>query len=192
MTKKWKLLFFLLLGINMAVVTFILIMINLPIKESALPKSVEENNRDVQFRINTNKEDLNRIINHYIEDEGFKSPIDYKVQLQDEVELLGTMKVFTQDIRMKLTFETEALENGDLILNQKSISVGQINLPVPFVLNFIKEQYDFPNWVIIEPNEELIYVSMQKMKLKSDIKVKVNKFDLKNDDIQFTLMVPTN
>ncbi|MDQ0155103.1 YpmS family protein [Robertmurraya andreesenii] len=191
MNKKWKLLFFLLLGINILVIFLMVILINLPIEDEAVPKSNEKAGRDVQFKIQTNKQDLNQIINHYIEEEGFKSPIDYKVMLQDEVELLGTMKVFTQDIEMKLTFEPEALPNGDLILRQKSISVGQLPLPVSFVLKFIRDQYDFPKWVTIQPNDELIYVSLQEMKLKSDIKVRVNKFDLKNDDIQFTLLVPT-
>lgn len=167
-------------------------MVNVPLKDSQFPKTELEANRDVQFQVQTNKAELNKMINHYIEEEGLKSPIDYKVILKDEVELFGTMKVFTQNIEMKLTFEPESLENGDLILNQKSISIGQIQLPVPFVLQFIQEQYDFPEWVSIHPNDELVYVSLQNMKLKSDIKVKVNKFDLRNDDITFTLQVPTN
>lgn len=192
MNKKWKKLFFLLLAINFIMVLSIVVLVNMPIKEIAVPDIENENNQDVRFQVQTNKADLNKIINHYIEEEGMKSPIDYQVILQDEVELFGTVKVFTQDIEMKLTFEPESLENGDLILQQKSISIGQINLPVPFVLKFVRDQYDFPDWVSIQPNDELIYVSLQNMKLKSDIKVKVNKFDLKNDDLLFTLMVPTN
>lgn len=167
-------------------------MVHLPVKDYPAPINEQATNKDVQFQVQTNKAELNKMINHYIEEEGLKSPIDYKVILQDEVELFGTMKVFTQNIEMKLTFEPESLQNGDLILKQKSISIGQIQLPVPFVLQFIQEQYDFPEWVSIHPNDELIYVSLQNMKLKSDIKVRVNKFDLRNDDILFTLMIPTN
>jgi uncharacterized protein YpmS len=33
-------------------------------------------------------------------------------------------------------------------------------------------------------------VNMQQLKLKSDMKIKANKFDLKNDDIAFTILVP--
>lgn len=192
MNRKWKHLFFLLLAINIIVTIGVLILVNLPVKDTLPPESDGVTSQDVQFQIQTNKADLNKIINHYIEEEGLKSPIDYKIILQDEVELFGTMKVFTQDIEMKLTFEPESLQNGDLILKQKSISIGQIQLPVPFVLKFVRDQYDFPEWVSIQPNDELVYVSLQNMELKSDIQVRVNKFDLKNDDILFTLMVPTN
>lgn len=191
MKNKWKKIFLLLLGINVFAVLFVLILLLVPVENGVEPIRDDLQNDGVQFRINANKADLNRIINHYIEEEGLKSPIDYKIVLEDEVELYGTMKVFTQDIQMKLTFEPEALQNGDLILKQKSISVGQIQLPVPYVLKFVRDQYDFPDWVNIQPNDELVYVSLQKMELKSDIKVKVNKFDLKNDDIHFTLLVPT-
>ncbi|GIN60874.1 hypothetical protein J27TS8_08670 [Robertmurraya siralis] len=192
MTNKWKWIFFFLLGLNILFVLLVVIMVNMPIKDKALPPTDGPVEEDVQFHIQATKADLNKIINHYIEEEGLTSPIAYEVLLNDEVELYGTMKVFTQDIEMKLTFEPEALENGDIILKQKSISIGQIQLPVSYVLKFIRDQYDFPEWVNIQPNDELIYVSLQRMNLKSDVKVKVNKFDLVDDDIQFSLLVPTN
>lgn len=191
MTKKWKTLFFLLLGINLLILILFFVLVNIPIKKEDPQTGDKVNQEDVQFQINATKSDLNRIINHYIEQEGLKSPIAYEVFLNDEVELYGTMKIFTENIEMKLTFEPEALSNGDLILRQKSIQIGKIQLPVAYVMKFISEQYDFPEWVNIQPNDELIYVALQKMKLKSDIKVKVNKFDLKNDDIRFSLLVPT-
>lgn len=192
MTDKWKKRFFLLLGLIILFVLVVWIMVNMPIKDKGLSPIADEQEENVQFQIQATKSDLNKIMNHYIEEEGLTSPIAYEVLLNDEVELYGTMKVFTQDIEMKLTFEPEALDNGDVILKQKSISIGQIQLPVSYVLKFIRDQYDFPEWVSIQPNDELIYVSLQRMKLKSDVKVRVNKFDLVNDDIQFSLLVPTN
>lgn len=192
MNNKWKNLFFLLLSFNIIFVLAILLLVNIPVQDKAVPEVYEEGTEDVELQVNATKQELNKMINNYMEKEGLTSPIRYQITLQDEVELMGTMQVFDQNIEMLLTFEPEALPNGNLILNQKSISIGQLQLPVPFVLNFIREQYDFPEWVSIQPNDELIYVSLQNMKLKSDISVKVNKFDLKNDDILFTLSVPTN
>ncbi|HEY2421371.1 MAG TPA: YpmS family protein, partial [Neobacillus sp.] len=87
-------------------------------------------------------------------------------------------------------FEPEALSNGDLVLKQKSISIGSLNLPVSYVMKFISDNYKIPKGVDIRPNDKLVYVNMQQLKLKSDIKIKVNKFDLKKNDIVFTLVVP--
>lgn len=144
----------------------------------------------VPFKIQTDKQDLNQVINHYLEKEGLTGAIDYKVILNDEVELYGLIPVFSQDIQLKLTFEPQVLDNGDMVLQQKSISVGQLQLPVSYVLKFIGDKYKLPEGVTIHPNEEKIFVSLQKMKLKSDVKVKVDEFNLRNDDIRFTLLVP--
>ncbi len=156
--------------------------------EKIQPKNPDDN--FVTFQVKSNKNDLNRLINQYLKKEAADSPIDYQVQLRDEVELYGTLPFFSQEIDLKLTFEPEALDNGDLVLRQKSISLGSLNLPVSYVLKFISENYKLPKGVIIQPNEKLVYVSMQELKLNSDIKLKADKFDLKKDDIAFSILVP--
>ncbi|KOP83114.1 YpmS family protein [Cytobacillus solani] len=188
--QKWKKLFFLLLSLIVIFILVIFILLKTPATEE---NYIAENlNTDdyVPFKIQTDKQDLNKVINHYLKKEGLTGAIDYKVLLNDEVELYGLIPVFSQDIQLKLTFEPQVLDNGDIVLQQKSISVGKLQLPVSYVLKFIGDKYKLPKGVTIHPNEEKIYVSLQKMKLKSDVKVKVDEFNLKNDDIRFTLLVP--
>ncbi len=192
MKNKWKAGFFGLLGILLVGLIIIAFMIFTPIKDDKLPENNEKINKEVGFDVNTNKRDLNLIIEHYIEKEGLKGPVDYKVQLTDDVELLGSVPVFTANLDFKLTFEPKALDNGDILLKQKSISVGSLNLPVSYVLKVIRDSYNFPEWVKIQPNDELIYVSLQEMKLKSDIKVRAKEFNLKDDNIAFRLLVPVD
>ncbi|MFJ7636907.1 YpmS family protein [Peribacillus sp. NPDC046944] len=192
MTKvKWKTLFITLLAVNILVILSILVLINLPAKDSDM-KPVVTKEEDIQFQIHTNREDLTRLINQYLDKEGLTGLIHYEVYLRDEVELYGKMPFFNREVEMKLTFEPIAQKNGDLVLKQKSIAIGQMNLPVSYVMNLINERYKMPDWVTINPNEENIYVSLQDMKLKSDVRVKANEFDLKNDDISFLLTVPSS
>lgn len=192
MTKvKWKTLFITLLAVNILVILSILVLINLPAKDSDM-KPVVTKEEDIQFQIHTNREDLTRLINQYLDKEGLTGLIHYEVYLRDEVELYGKMPFFNREVEMKLTFEPIAQKNGDLVLKQKSIAIGQMNLPVSYVMNLINERYKMPDWVTINPNEENIYVSLQDMELKSDVRVKANEFDLKNDDISFLLTVPSS
>ncbi|MGE7660769.1 YpmS family protein [Peribacillus sp. NPDC097197] len=192
MTKvKWKTLFITLLAVNILVILSILVLINLPAKDSDM-KPVVTKEEDIQFQIHTNREDLTRLINQYLDKEGLTGLIHYEVYLRDEVELYGKMPFFNREVEMKLTFEPIAQKNGDLVLKQKSIAIGQMNLPVSYVMNLINERYKMPDWVTINPDEENIYVSLQDMKLKSDVRVKANEFDLKNDDISFLLTVPSS
>ncbi|WP_419881111.1 YpmS family protein [Peribacillus sp. B-H-3] len=190
-SKKWKILFITLLSINAAVVIWLLIAINLPAKDEQPPKSYSRE-KDIQFQIDTNKQDMNRLINQYLEKEGLSDgPLHYEVYLNDDVELYGKLPFFGRELQMKLAFEPLAQKNGDLVLKQKSISVGQLNLPVSYVMNFINESYKTPDWVNIQPNNEMIYVSLNDMKLKSDVHVKAKTFDLKHNRISFLLNVPS-
>jgi uncharacterized protein YpmS len=189
--KNWKRAFFILLIINLGILLFLFISISIPIKEKRIQQEESELQGYVPFLIHTKKENLNRVINHYIEKEAAGGPIDYNVVLRDEVELYGTIPIFTEEIQMKLTFEPEAINNGDLILKQKSMAIGQMQLPVTYVLKFIADRYRLPQGVTIQPKDKLVYISMQKLKLKSDFKVRVNEFDLNNGDISFQLYVPT-
>lgn len=159
-----------------------------PNEDIKIPETEKVQN-DVRFTIQTNRQDLNTLINHYLKEE-YSGSLDYKVLLTDEVELYGNIPVFSENVEMKLTFEPVALENGDLELQQKTISIGKLTLPVPLVLKFIQSSYPIPDWVTIQPNEEKVYMELQNMKLKSDLKVRVNEFDLKNNDIEFSLQVP--
>jgi uncharacterized protein YpmS len=190
MKNKWKTGFFLLLGFIVLIVIILLSLIMIPSNENGKVQQTVPNNKNVSFEVKSNKADLNVLINQYIKKEAADSPIEYSIQLQDEVELYGTLPFFSQEVDLKLTFEPEALENGDLVLKQKSISVGSLPLPVSYVLKFIKENYKLPNGVEIQPNDKIVHVNMQQLKLKSDVRIKANRFDLKKDDIAFTILVP--
>lgn len=157
-------------------------------KESSKQKDLKEDH--VSFHVKSNKNDLNRLINHYLKEEAADSPIEYQVVLGDEVELYGTIPFFSEELNMKLTFVPEALKNGDLVLKQKSMAIGRLHLPIAYVLSFISDNYKLPRGVDIRPDDHLVYVHMQQLKLKSDLKIKANKFDLKKDDIAFTILVP--
>lgn len=190
MKNKWKTGFLLLLGINLLIVVIIISLIMIPSTNNERINNKEPINDNVSFHVKSNKNDLNQVINHYLKKEASDSPIDYHVHLGNEVEFYGVLPIFSKTLNMKLTFEPEALSNGDLALKQKSISIGSLDLPVSYVLQYISENYKLPKGVFIQPNNKLIYIHMQQLKLKSDLKIKVNKFDLKKDDIAFTIQVP--
>ncbi|MCM3114515.1 YpmS family protein [Neobacillus sp. MER 74] len=189
MKNKWKIGFLILLGINLLFAIIILSLMMFPSEGPETSKSKGLVGEHVSFHVKSNKNDLNQLINHYLKEEALGS-IDYQVVLGDDVELYGTLPFFSEELNMKLTFKPNALENGDLVLKQKSMTIGSLHLPISYVLNFISNNYKIPKGVEIRPKDRLIYINMQQLKLKSDIKLKADKFDLKKDDIRFTILVP--
>jgi uncharacterized protein YpmS len=190
MKSKWKTGFFVLIGIDLLIVIFVLFMLLTPASDHSVPNQKDPAGEYVPFYVQSNKEDLNKLINYYLKKEAGNSPVDYQVRLGDEVELFGTIPFLSRELNMKLTFEPEAQKDGDIILRQKTISIGSLHLPVSYVLKLIGDSYKLPSGVEIKPNNRLVYIDMQRLKLKSDTKVKVNKFDLQKDEIAFTLLVP--
>lgn len=190
MKNKWKLGFFVILGIDIIFLAGISYLLLTPKSYKNTSKVTEPAGKYVPLMVQSNKEDLNRLINYYLTEEASDSPIDYQVHLGNEVELYGKMPFLMEQLNMKLTFEPEALKNGNLVLKQKSMSIGRLHLPVARVLHFIKENYQLPSGVDVQPSQKEIYINMQKMKLKSKMKVKVEKFDLKKNQIAFKILVP--
>lgn len=188
--NKWKLLFFGLLTINLIAACILIYWTTRPIKDDESLNKLAENKETVEIPFTSNKEDLNRIINHYIEEESSDSPIKYEVLLKDNLELYGTLAAFGRNVELKVLFDPVTLENGDLLLKHESIQIGGMGLPATFVLNYIDEKYKTPDWVIIRPSDKTIYLALSKMDLKSGITVKSKSFDLKNDDIELNLLVP--
>jgi uncharacterized protein YpmS len=190
MKNNWKIGFLLLLGINLLIAIVMLSLVMFPSVGPQTSKVESPRGEHVSFYVKSNKNDLNKLINHYIKEEAADSPIDYRVLLGEEVELYGTLPFFGDELNMKLTFEPKALGNGDLVLRQKSMTIGRLHLPISYVLNFIGKNYKIPKGVDIRPKDQLIYIHMQQLKQKSDIKIKADQFDLKKDDIAFTILVP--
>lgn len=190
MKNYWKQGFFVLLGVDLLIILFLFILLIIPANNSEKFNQNGKAGDYASFLIQSNKEDLNKLINQYLKRETKNSPIAYQVHLGNEVELYGTIPFFSENFNMKLSFEPEALQNGDLVLRQKTISIGSIYLPVDYVLKFISDNYKLPSGVTIQPNHQLIYIDMKRLKLTSNMMIKVNKFDLKKNVIVFTLLVP--
>jgi|SRR5690606_18922409 len=188
--NKWKFLFLSLLVINLACVLVFVGLLFAPADEIAQKKN-EVSKDYVNLSVETNKADLTRVINNFLKKEAKSTPLQYKVLLTERVMLVGAITVFGKEIDMVMTFKPEVQENGDLRLQQEAFTVGQVSLPVTFVLRYINDYYNLPEWVQIDAKKQDIYVYLSEMEMKSDMKVAVDTFDLSKDELRFNLKVPT-
>lgn len=193
MEKKnyWKIAFLVLAVCNLVFIFGIGLLLFLSSDQKKIPDETSDTKNYSEFTIDTQKEDLNKLINYYIEKEGLNGPIHYDVFLTDEVELYGEVAVFSQALQLKMTFEPKALENGDLVLQQKDVYLGDVKMPVSYIMKFIRDAYKLPSWVIIQPNDQQVYVALQQMRLNNGIQVRVQEFDLGEDRISMKMLVPT-
>jgi uncharacterized protein YpmS len=186
--NKWKWLFIGLLAINFLFLVIVGSLALQPSKGNESSMNAEGLKEDVSLSIIAKKEDLNALINKYLQKEFHHQPLNYEVRLTDQVEVYGTIEAFGNDLDISMDFEPEVQKDGDLLLRQQSLAVGRLQLPVRTVLGYVNNNFSLPEWVRIHPKDESVYVALQEMEMKSDFRVKVKKFDLEKDDIQFTLI----
>ncbi|MBB6453811.1 uncharacterized protein YpmS [Salirhabdus euzebyi] len=188
--NKWKALFFGLMGINAVVIIWLLLLIFLPLAGEKIESKENIDKGQAEFTISSTKQNLNRLINTYLEELSEHTDIDYAISIDDSVKLIGTILAFEKDIPLTASFTPEVQENGDLNLKLQSITLGRLELPNKKVLDYVKKNYPMPEWVIVNPGDESIYAAVTEMKIRSNFNVAVESFNLKRNRLSFKLTVP--
>jgi uncharacterized protein YpmS len=189
--KNWKALFFALLGFNLIFIFWILLLIFLPFTpKEPIPQKPLTTEEVAQFTISSSKQNLNKLVNTYLEELSNHTKIEYSVTIDNYVTLVGSIVAFERDIPLTVRFDPEVQKNGDLNLRVQSISLGRLELPNKRVLEYVKKNYPMPEWVIVNPAAESIYAAVTKMEMRSNFDVSVESFNLRENDLAFRITVP--
>jgi uncharacterized protein YpmS len=188
--NKWKTLFWSLAIINIIVILGSLFLLSLSPSHTRAPSGFNTDGDGAEFTVSSTKQNLTQLANRYLQDLPKNKTLTYSISLEDDVQLRGSITAFEKRIPLTATFEPIVQENGDLILQLQSITLGRLYVPNRAVLQYVKDHYHMPNWVAVNPNKESIYLAVTEMKTKSEFRVKVERFDLKQDDLVFKITVP--
>jgi uncharacterized protein YpmS len=189
--NKWKRNFFALLRINVIVLLIIVLLIFWPVNPNTVPFSEHDaTHESSEFIIRTTKKNLNELINAYMYEYLKDSKHQYRVSLEEDVHLIGELPVFSTTLPIQVHLEPIVQDNGDVILKQKSISLGLMELPNKKIMEYMDKYLPVPKWVSINPEEEEIYVAVTQMEIKSNFRVSVEHMDLEANNLAFKLKVP--
>ncbi|RDW22343.1 DUF2140 domain-containing protein [Oceanobacillus arenosus] len=189
--NKWKTLFYGLLSLNIALIIIFTVLIFWPGSRGdiALNEGIREE-ASSEFFVRTTKENLNDLINTYLTQLQKGSEHQYQVSLEDDVQLIGELPVFSTTVPLAAHLEPLVQENGDIILKLRSISVGLLELPNKIIMEFMKEYLSMPEWVTIIPSDEAIYLGVTEMEMKSNFHIAVERIDMGANNLVFKINVP--
>lgn len=188
---KWKKLFLGLLILNILTLTAILTLIFWPVKPKVINYQEHIISKDSsEFVVRTTKKNLNELVNAYIEKLTEGTRHSYRISLEDDVHLLGELPVFSTTVPLSVHLVPFVQENGDVILKQKSISVGLLQLPNKKIMEYMEKFLPMPKWVTIDAKEEEIYVAVTDMDIKSNFKVAVESLDIEANNLAFRINIP--
>src|SRR5690625_2751775 len=190
--KNWKRRFGILLTINIVALFFLAIYMYSPIPEAELKRSSEvyKEEQSSEFIVRSTKQNVNNLVNAYLDKLLENTDHEYSINLDEDVQLFGELPIFSSTVPLLIHFEPIVQDNGDLVLKQKSISVGQMKLPNKKIMQYVSQYLPVPDWVIINPKEEEIYVQVTEMDIKSNFHVAVHQLDLEANNISFQIQVP--
>ncbi|MUK90674.1 DUF2140 family protein [Ornithinibacillus sp. L9] len=190
-SMKWKKLFLALLTCNIIIFLALIILIFWPVQESEIPTSEEEETqKSSEFVVRTTKNNLNELVNAYLDELLKNTNHQYSILLEDDVHLIGELPAFSTTVPLSVHFEPIVQDNGDVVLKQRSISIGLLELPNKKIMEYMKKYLPTPEWINVNPKDEEIYVAVTQMDIKSNFQVSVEHIDLGANNLAFKLKVP--
>jgi uncharacterized protein YpmS len=141
---------------------------------------------ETMFVISTTKDQLNSFLAEQISSDGNNN---FQITLTSEHVLLeAAIPLFGRKIAFELFLEPEIYGEGDLLLKSKSFHIGGFQLPSETLFSLIKNTLPFPDWIKINTSEETIILKVTEMEGLESMFIKVTKFDLEMDNIEFELV----
>ena len=184
----WKYSFIVLLALVIGTLGFIAYNVSAPqTKQVQTEKMIKA---DSTFDIQMHKKQINSVVAYYLENYLENSKVKYNFTLDQQAILSGQFKFLGFPVEFNLFFKPYVLENGDIQLRAKQLAVGQLKVPMSFVLNYIQRQYKFPKWVVLNAHKSRITLRLNEFKLANGMQVKARHIDLKNDKIDLSVYVP--
>ncbi|WLR43668.1 YpmS family protein [Bacillus carboniphilus] len=181
----------LLLALNVLSIStlFVLLFTNSSEPELELDEPISMD-RYAEISLESDLEAVERIINQFLEKESNNQPLQYQVIVNDKVRVVGKIVAFGKDINMTMDLIPIVTEEGNVQLKVDDLTLGSFSLPVSFVLNYVNSQYAIPNEVVIDKEEESIYVLLTELEVGSGYKIKANDINLEEERVEVTLLIP--
>ena len=191
-SDPWKWAFAILLGLVLGFIVFVWFQVTTPSSDQKqiATQTTQKQGQYANVNVVLNKEQLSAAVNYYLQQNQKKGAIKYRFVLDKSAILMGTTKILGKDVSFTLYATPQLDDSGNLVLKTKSVAIGSLNAPPSFVLGYIKNNYDLGKWAEINASKATITLDLNQLTKKQGIKIQGEKFDLKQDDLQFKVAFP--
>lgn len=153
------------------------------------PEIVQRDGEPV-LSVNANKKQVNQLIDFYLDDFQKGQEVKYDFVLENEAMLSGEFSVLGFPMKFYLYFDPYVMENGNVQLRAKSMSIGTFGLPMEEVMRITKRSFKFPEWIEMDPDEKTVMVRLDQFRMQNGLFIRANKINLVDDEIQASLYLP--
>ncbi|OZT81122.1 hypothetical protein CHL76_04970 [Marinococcus halophilus] len=182
----WKILFILLLAINVIVIGALVFWWVSLDQESGSTETEQQISEEEDFQPYFTGETDSAQVNNILEAEMENERADLVVE-NGQFKIVSALELLGREIDIELSFVPEALENGNIELRKEDFSIAGLPLPGPEVLTVVQSQSEFPEFVQINPEEETIRIRLDQWSEDEEYTVRADKVNLEEDEIVFTV-----
>lgn len=138
-------------------------------------KSVNESNEQTSkdFTVSFNNAELQSLMNATLKDYDIETEIT-----KNDLIFNTTTQVLNRDINIKLDTIPTKVNKDTIKFKIQSIDIGKLNISNPFVLSQIKKYSDLPEYINIDPKEETIYLSLDKIDIDNVDAIQIQTLDI--------------
>ncbi len=188
--NRWKIAFFVLAGIIAASLVSLILFVSSSSESEPLPKIQKVAGENHVLSVNLTKENFEGIANTYIGKAVKGEPLPVTMKIEDDVILASEMTVFSLTLPVIMHFDPIVREDGNLILKLFSMEIGNLNIAPSFVLKILRDSVKLPEWMIVRPSEEELFIDLSKIPVSGDLQVKAKTFNLEKDEIILDIIIP--
>lgn len=190
--NKWKIAFFSLAGVVVVAIIGVLVLVSGATASAPLPEDTAATEDGYNTLVlNTTKDNFEGIANTYIQ-QAVKGVLPVELEMGNDVLLRSEVEVFSYPLPLAMHFDPIVRDDGNLILKQSSMELGNLNIPPSTVLKLLKNSVELPEWMVVRPKEEEIFIDLQGLPISGNVQVKAKEVNLEQDEIILEVLIPTN
>ena len=186
----WKIGFFALAGIVAAALAYIIILFGIHAESDPLPNAEERILSANHLTVKATKKDFEGIANTYIQKAIDKEPQPVRVEVAEDITLSSELTVFSYTVPVIMHFDPIVLDDGNLMLKQSRVEIGNLNLQPATILKVLKDSIELPPWMVVRPKEEEVFIDLSALPISGDIQVRAKEFNLDKDEIILEITIP--
>ncbi|MFB5663187.1 YpmS family protein [Alteribacillus sp. HJP-4] len=178
--NKWKGFFFLSILLNAVLLTPFILLLFLGSGSGYESDLSDAEGGNSLFSIELTRDELNRIIEKEVDQSQLQTYAG-----EEALRLEASFNVIGRDINAEMEFEPNAMEDGNVELEEKSFTIGGLSLPGTEVLALFESQVEWPEYVVVDPPNDRIVIDMQEIEVGEGYRIRADTIDLENDIISF-------
>lgn len=158
---------------------------SVPAQEAAYSTS------DTSVAVTLNCRQVNALSKNYLDRFLKDDKVKYRFLVGEKyATVIGKTHFLGAQVQFALNFIPKRLSNGNIILQTKGLSVGQLNLPVKFVLSYIKANYKLPNWVYLNQKKKTITLDLNRYSKHRTLHYSAQEINMKKGEFKFLITIP--